>query len=298
MTSNFQSRRTKFVCLVVGVFLTACQVDSAQSPLLRDTQGRPATMVSVNGTEPVKFVVDTAAQTMAVGGRLIEKLDLQPHPDQTAQLHGAAGVTEVPLYPIASLEVAGATFEDLLAPSLAHKVDTDAFGIVGMSLMTGKRLTFDQLANVIRVKESGRPKSRSGMQSLPIDFIYGTFTRVKVTIDGVEALAVVDTGARRSIANLKMMEALGLTDSTAGLSVKKQAEGVTGHEVNIVIGYESAISLGTETLAAIPLEFSDLSIFGTLQMTSGPAIILGNDALRQLSSFTIDFGEAQFDFTR
>lgn len=298
MTSNFHNRRAKYACLFLGVLLAACQVDSAESPLLRDSEGRPATVVSVNGSEPVKFVVDTAAQTMAVGERLIEKLDLQPHPDQTAQLHGAAGVTEVPLYPIASLEVAGATFENLLVPSLAHNVKSDAFGIVGMSAMGGKRLTFDQRSRTLRVDGSGASGRENGMQSLPVDFIYGTFARVQVTINGVAVTAVIDTGARRSIANLKTMEALGLTDTSPGLSVKTQAEGVTGHEVDIVTGYDGAISLGQETLTVMPLEFSDLSVFGSLKMTSGPALILGNDALKQLSIFAIDFGEAQFYFTR
>lgn len=298
MTFTFHNRRTKFTYLFLGMFLSAGQANAAESPLLRDSEGRPATMVSVNGTQPVKFVVDTAAQTMAVGKRLIEKLDLQPHPDKTAQLHGAAGVTEVPLYPIASLEVAGAKFENLLAPTLTHNVDSDALGIVGMSMMGGKRLTFDQRSKTMHVDDSGAPGKEPGMQTLSVDFIYGTFARVQITINGVAVTAVIDTGARRSIANLKVMEALGLSDASPGLSIKTQAEGVTGHEVNIVTGYEGAVSLGPETLAAMPLEFSDLPVFGSLQMTSGPALILGNDALKQLSTFAIDFGEAQFYFTR
>lgn len=293
MFFQISSKHFLISTLISSVVLSSGCAQAATSTLSRDTEGRPATEVLVNDQGPYKFVVDTAAQTYAVGAKLIEELDLQPHPEETAQLHGAAGITEVPLFPLDSVTVGGTRFEGILAPTLSHAVDTDAYGIVGMSSFQGNRISLDQDAMTLEVSESSADIP-SGMSSVPVDFIYGTFARIQIKIDGKPATAVVDTGARRSIANLKAMEVLGLTKET--LDSNTQAEGVTGHEVEITSGHDAIISIGDTTLGAIPLEFSDLSVFQSLQMGDGPAIILGDDALILLSRFAIDFGEAQFLF--
>ena len=280
---------------------TACSTAPSHpqtgTPLAYDTKGRPATEVLVNDQGPFKFVIDTAAQTVAVGGQLIEDLNLQPDPDNKAQLHGAAGATEVSLYPLKTLEVGGEVFEDLLAPTLAHVPDTDAVGILGMSSFSDARVTFDRKNGMFRVEREALHRPDDGTKRLPIDFIYGTFARVQINVDGIVATAIIDSGAKSSIGNLALMRALDLTQGDGTLKNEDRKEGVTGDEASFVTGYTAEVTLAESSLAPIPLEFSDLHVFSTLQVSEGPALLLGNDVLNQLDLYGIDFKAETFFFT-
>jgi predicted aspartyl protease len=269
---------------------------NAGNPLSQDIKGRPTTMVTVNESAPLKFVIDTAAQTSAVGQQLITQLSLEPDPDKTARLHGAAGITEVPMFSLDSVTIGGTTFRDVLAPTLSHIPDSEALGIIGMNLFAGKRVLFDQANGEFSVGESGSDPHSPGMSKLPVDFIYGTFARVKISIGGVSATALIDTGAQRTVANRKLLAALDLTEHSPGLSTVTQSEGATGHDAELVVGYEGEITLQDASFDSISVDFADLPVFHTLQMSDGPALILGDDVLNQLTAFAIDFGAAQFEY--
>jgi len=294
MFSISHLRKLPALMTIAYCLTTSLPAAGAESNLSRDLKGRPTSDVLVNGSGPFTFVIDTAAQTSAVGNRLITQMELLPHPKEKAQIYGAAGIAEVPLYPIETMTVGGEKFRDLLIPTLSHVPDSNALGLVGMNLFASRKICFDHHDNRFVVTGSGDNCLTRKQARLPIDLIYGTFAKIKITIDGIAVTAIVDTGAQRSLANRKLMAALELTEASPGLSVETRNEGVTGHATDLVKGFSGAITLGDTELPAMPIEFSDLPVFQTLRVSDGPALILGNDALRQLEAFAIDYGTGEF----
>lgn len=255
---------------------------SASSALTYDKQGRPVVEALVNGEAAFDFVVDTAAQTTAIGTGIIDILAIEPDPNRKAQLHGSSGAVLVDLYPIKSIRIGDVEKTDILAPAPQHENTSGADGILGADFFGGSSISFDFVANTVKI---GGPVAES--ESIDIDLRYGVFAAAPVKIGNIRATAVIDTGARRTIGNFALMKALGV--DVGELRTGVEVGGVSGQKLPSLAGYSGALSFGVANIDGAAIDFADAPVFASLGLADGPALILGMDALRRLGGFSIDY---------
>lgn len=273
------------ISAVMAVLSLLLPLQQASAPMREDSGGRPVISVSVNGTTPLDFVVDTAAAQSVVMPRLVERMALEPDA-RTAEVQGASGRQGARVHSLRSLTSDAFELHDLRAVELPNGSATDAWGIVGMDGFRQLRVTFNHGDGVFAVGPSGPPQE--GESVVPA-LIRGTFAIVEVRLDGVSVRAVVDSGAARSIANPAALAALGWQPDDARLGEARPVQGATSQRVAGRLGRVDALRLGNLTITNVPITFSDLPVFGALGLGDGPALILGSDVLGRLDSYAIDY---------
>lgn len=286
-------RRTFITALAATPFLTArAFAQTYATPLSYDPRGRPLADVTLNGQGPFPLVIDTAAGGTVLSPELIARLGLSSG-GRRARLQGASGATDVELYTLDQVEIAGLRRTNQMAvqrpPDSASSSGHD--GVLGARTFDGARLQFDFAANQLRIdSNAGRAPPANPLDT---NFRHGIFAHVPISIAGVAATAVVDTGARRSVANRALRQALGFTESDARLREVEPIGGATAHTTPTVAGDATPVLLGGHDYGALELAFADISVFGALQLTGAPALILGLDILRRAQSLTLDYTSQQ-----
>lgn len=276
---------TGFLCLMCASFSALAHA----APLAFDKDGRPVTDITLNGQHTYSFVVDTAAQMSMIGKTVVDDLELKADPSNTVQVHGAAGgFTALNRYAIQSLQMGGVTKTNLLLPLPMHGNVTDATGIAGVDIFGASGFEMNFKTKTITLGPSDL-STKINAVNVPIDLLYNIFIQAHIEINGVKMLALIDTGARKSVANMAALKALGLEEDDASLTKFTEKIGITDGTAIILEGFTGDMTLGTYTLSNVTPEFSELSVFRALQMSDEPGLILGMDILGRMNAIAIDY---------
>lgn len=281
-------RRRTFLTLAAAApfFSTPAFAAEFSTPLAFDSAGRPLLNVTLNGQGPFPMVVDTGAAATGLSPATIERLALQE--TGRARVQGASGVTEVPLYQLASVGVGGLQRERLHAAVLPNNPSAEGHaGVLGANTFLGARVTYDFAGNAFRVDDGEARAPLANAQA--VTFRHRTFAFFPVRVNNIEAQAVLDTGARRSVANVELRAALGFTENDTRFHDVEDVGGATTHSTNTVGADIGAITIAGHNYGAFELAFADLPVFRQLGLTGGPGLILGMDILRRARSFTLDY---------
>lgn len=266
---------------------------SSQSETLRyDDQGRPVIGVRIDDAGPYDMVVDTAAQTSFVTSALIAELGLAPKGDSVT-ISGATGGAQVVSYPVRRF-VSGLFDQRGIAPlALPNAGSTRARGIVGMDLFRNGKLLFDRRNARIESRASGA--ALAGFAAISGRTTQDNLLLVPVVLNGVKILAMIDSGAARTVANTAVLRALGWADNDPRLRRGGEIRGATAQRMPVRLGTIDAIALGPATFRRIELLFSDDAVTGGMGIDGRPALLLGSDLLNALEAYAIDFprGELQ-----
>lgn len=125
--------------------------------------------------------------------------------------------------------------------------------------------------------------------NVPVDLFYSIFMQAQVEINDVRMLALVDTGAKKSVTNMAALKALGLNEDDASLTTTTEKLGITDGKASIIKGFTGDMTLGTYTMRDVAPEFSELSVFKSLQMSDKPSLILGMDILGRMNAISVDY---------
>ena len=289
-----------FRIFAAALLAALATVGNAQSSvrLAADSQGRPTAPVRINGQGPFDLVVDTAAQRTGLGADLVGRLELSPLEGEGATLHGAAGARRMNLYRLDSLAIGSVQREAVVATELVGGGVTHTHqGVLGADMFAGRSVEFDFEQGQLKIAPAGA-EPPTGFAAIPARMVMGTFVIVPITIGGVEAVGVIDTGAQHSVANGHLMRALGYAEDDSRLRVEQVHGGATNHSAVMRSGARSAARFAEADLGEIELRFSDLPVFTPLGMADGPAIILGIEALRQLKALAIDYQRQELQLRR
>ncbi|MCJ9428902.1 aspartyl protease family protein [Kordiimonas marina] len=259
------------------------------APLTRAPQGHFVTPAIVNGTHNGKFVVDTGAGGCALYSGFVQASGIKAR--GSTQLTGQTGSSAVKLAKINSLKVAGVKTGPLECVILPPRRDKAGYaGIVGLDSMGAYVVKFDmphhQLsfypawtnarslvhANGHEVDASILPES--GLLSLP------------VWLNGKKAIAVLDSGARRSIINPQLAKIAGVD-----LDILKPAKpiyGATIRKTDIKIGTLGTLSVAGDRADAFVGGAANLPVFKAFGVADQPAMILGLDYLSS-HTMVVDF---------
>ncbi len=290
--------RRSFLTLAAASPFLSAPAFAAQfsAPLAFDSAGRPLIAVTVNGQGPFPMVLDTGAAATGLSPATVERLALQEA--GRARVHGASGAQDVPLYRLESVTVAGLQRQQQMGAVLPNNPSAEGHaGVLGASTFIGTRITFDFTANAFHVDDSADRAALTGPLLTPVQFRHRTFAFFTVHVDGVEAQAVLDTGARRSVANGQLRAALGFTDNDARLRAVDDIGGATSHSTETVGADARAIHVCGHDFGGFEIAFADLPVFPQLGLDAGPGLILGMDILRRAKTLTLDYASAHMLLT-
>ncbi|WP_395646622.1 aspartyl protease family protein [Terricaulis sp.] len=286
-------RRTLITALALSPLLAATRAFAAtgSTPLSYDARGRPLAGVRINDAATFPLVIDTAAGGTLLSTATIGALALQPT-GRRARMQGASGAVEADLYNLDSVEIAGVRRRDLIAVQTPDNSASAAehAGVLGAGVFAGARLRFDFAGGQLVVDAAPNRAPLAG--AIDVNF-RRIFAFAPVRIGGVDATAVIDTGARRTVGNAGLRQALGFADNDPRLREAEAVGGATADRTPAVAAEVTPLVFAGHDYGALDLAFSDLPVFAPLQLTGRPAVILGMDVFRRADALTLDYTSNQ-----
>ena len=161
---------------------------AAEVPMLR-IHRLPAVEVSIDGSKPYVFVVDTGANILGISPRVAEELRLET---QGTDPMGNANVH------VETLTIGAARFHGLTAAVVPFFAGKEEQGVIGISLLRGLLLTFDYPRGRLRF-ETGALPSADGRRVLACETSEGGGLVVPITVAEKTRQAVLDTGASAAL---------------------------------------------------------------------------------------------------
>lgn len=312
---SLPSRRSALALSVGGAFgLALAGPAAAQDPpsqppfpepdetarLLENLLTRMGVKVNLGSRREPLFVIDTGAERTAVSDRLANELNLRPGPP--VLVHGITAAETVRTVYLPRLDFSGRRFTNLTPPVFPYEV-LGADGLLGLDVLSRFRLTLELRQRRVMMAPSGPDVVERGiafgMASRMRRNItparsgrFGQLILTQVQVEGVPAVAFVDSGAQYSIANLALMRAI---DARIGPAARQsiQVYGVIGQSLRVDSGAVSSLRLARRELGATPLLFGDLHAFRVLGLSEQPALLLGADILTRFSRITLDYGQSR-----
>lgn len=250
----------------------------------RKVETRLSVDVQVNGRGPYKFIVDSGADTSAVGLRIARDLELPL--GKPAILNGMTSRDVVDRVRIDALTLGPSTIRHLEVPAL-RELDLGGDGLIGIDALVQQRLMMDFDKRLIRVEDARKPwKHIPGEIVITARRERGQLILTEVRASKVRLDAVIDTGSEITIGNMALRDKL----------IRKRAKfydveaiGVTGTKVKLQIANIDELQLGPVLLRDVPIAFADVPPFKLFGLADGPALLLGTDILENFRRVSLDF---------
>ncbi|MFK0300513.1 retroviral-like aspartic protease family protein [Brevundimonas sp. NPDC090276] len=271
--------------------------------LLENLLTRMAVKVNVGSLRDPLFVIDTGAERTAISDRLAAELNLRPGPP--VLVHGITAAEMVRTVELPRVDFSGRRFTHLTPPVFPYEV-LGAEGLLGLDVLSRFRLTLELRQRRVMMAPSGPDVVERGIAFGRASRVrnditdtrrarFGQLILTSVQVDGVDAVAFVDSGAQYSIANLALMRSI---DARVGPAERQAVRvyGVIGQSLMVDSGVASSLRLARRELGATPLLFGDLHAFRVLGLVERPALLLGADILTRFSRITLDYGQSRIAF--
>ncbi|MEQ1809448.1 MAG: retropepsin-like aspartic protease [Terricaulis sp.] len=285
-------RRTLLTALAVSPLLaTRTYAATFSTALTYDDRGRPLADVLINGAGPFPLVIDTAAGGTVLNAETIARLAIAS--TGTARVQGASGAVDANLYSLDALEIAGLRRENLMAVQTPpDSVSAAAHaGVLGAGVFANARIEFDFGSNRLNI-DTGANRATLA-DAINVEFRHRIFALAPIRIAGAEATAVIDTGARATVANACLRASLGFSESDPRLREVEPIGGATAHSTPTVATEVAPIAFAGRDFGTLDLNFAELSVFAAMQLSETPALILGMDVLRRAEALVLDYSSAQ-----
>lgn len=319
-------RRPLTLALTLALSATVCSGASAQAPVIakpRPAPPGPSTMpplppaqiddkltiggdavnaqkvesrmtvdVQLNGRGPFHFVVDSGADTTAVGLKVAR--DLQLPLGTPVILNGMTDRNIVDRVHVASLKLGPSTISNLEVPALKEE-DLGGDGMIGIDALVRQRLMMDFDNRIIKVEDAARPAAHFTDEIVIIARLqHGQLILTHVKAGGFSLDAVIDTGSEITIGNLALRDRLMSRNLNKDWTVA--TTGVTGRTVDLQLGQLRELRVGSIVLHNIPIAFADVPPFKVFGLSDTPALLLGTDILQNFRKVSLDFADRKVRF--
>jgi predicted aspartyl protease len=258
----------------------------------REIDTRLSVDVHVNGRGPYHFVVDSGADTSAVGLRMAHDLELPL--GTPAVVNGMTSRDLVDRVKIAQLTVGATTVHNLEVPALRES-DLGGDGLIGIDSLVEQRLMMDFAKHLIKVEDARTP-----VKYVPGEIVItGRRRRGQLILTAVRAAnvkldAVIDTGSEVTIGNTALRDKLLRKGRAKFWEV--EAIGVTGVHTKMQMARIDELQLGPITLQDVPIAFADVPPFQLFGLADEPALLLGTDILENFRRVSLDFRSRKVRF--
>ena len=262
------------------------------SPTRADRVGRILASVEINGRGPYRFIVDTGANSSALSPRVAEELAL-PLIEGGVQVHGVTGTAMLPAVHVESLRVGGIELPPATLPLLPGDIFAGADGILGVAGIQQMRMDVDFANDRVEIAPSRGKRAPSGYLTVRANLWQGGLLLVDGRVGSVPTKVIIDTGAERTIGNMRLREALaGKAQREKVLDVK--VLGATPSVGEATYFKVPRIRIGPTQLTDLPVTFGELYVFQLWGLTDEPALVVGMDVLGGLERFVVDYQRAEF----
>jgi len=251
----------------------------------RKVETRLSVDVLVNGHGPYKFIVDSGADTSAVGLKIARDLELPL--GTPAILNGMTARNLVDRVKVDRLTMGPSTIRDLEVPAL-REVDMGGDGMIGIDALVQQRLMMDFDKHLIKVEDARIfLKPEVGEIVITAKRRKGQLILAEVRAAHVNLDAIIDTGTEITVGNIALRDKL-LRRSSAVIRTLEMI-GVTGEVIKVQLAIIDELQLGPILLRDVPIAFADLPPFEMFGLSHEPALLLGTDILENFRRVSLDF---------
>lgn len=258
-----------------------------------DVRQRMTVPVSVAGSGPYRFLIDTGAERTIISRQLASKLQLAS--GRNTVLHSVIGINDVKTVQIPHLQVSTKVVSVRNAPAL-EATNIGADGMLGIDSLRSQRVLFDFKAGTMSITPAVRKAEKIGKDEIVVraKSRQGRLIFTNAQIDGQKVTVIIDTGSQVTIGNPALERALVRRRAAPELMT---IESVTGETMAARALLLKELQLGSGVaLNKLPVAFADAHIFRKLGLQNRPAVLLGMNAMRAFDRISIDFAEKKVRF--
>lgn len=268
--------------------------DADLLPYTPTGRGRLTVPVTINGSGPFAFFVDTGSERTVIARELADSLKLGPGPTQRIQ--SLTGASKVSTVIIPSLELSQRRVRKIAAPTFA-RANIGAAGMLGIDSLKAQHVVFDFAGRRMALSPSRKDgRYRSGDEIVVVARTrLGRLVLSDATAHGSRVLIILDTGSEVSIGNEALRQRLrraGKLRETRPIQVVS----ITGAAIEADYTTIGRIEIGRLRLGDVSIAFGKVPLFDQLGLSKRPAIILGMDVLSQFDRVAVDFGRREVRF--
>lgn len=254
----------------------------AEVPLTRAPSGHLTAPVRVGTGAPAAFVIDTGAEGCAVYAWFAAERKLLAIGAET--LTGQTGEADITLVRAPSMTLDGHRVGALDCAVLPDRPDgVRLAGIVGADMLGRFVVVFDTKRMALSLHggaQHGQALVSPRARLVDVGVLPSGLLTAPVRLNSARGVAVLDTGARRSVFNTRFARAAGVAD--AALRPAETLQGATATPLALRAGQLGAFDLAGRTTPAIEARVADLPVFAAFGVAERPAMILGLDRLAGL----------------
>ena len=295
-------RRRLFLTLVLTCSAVASNVLAAADPSKiieparcdqddAKVETRLSADVLVNARGPYKFIVDSSADSSAVGLRIAR--DLQLPLGRPVILNGMTSREVIDRVKVTELTIGPTTIRNLQLPALRER-DLGGDGLLGIDALARQRLMMDFETHLVTVEDARKPVIPTpGEVVIAAKRQRGQLVLTEVRAAGFPLEAVIHTGSEITVGNLALRDRLR-GDHTRIETV--DVVGVTGETVKMQLARIDELQLGPVLLRDVPVAFADAPPFAKWGLSDRPALLMGTDLMSRFGWVSLDFREAKIRF--
>lgn len=256
-----------------------CTLHRAVSlPMTVTETGRISIPMTFGGTT-VDMLVDTGSPGTGLAQEMADKLGLDVHHTIAGRaFYGGRRVTRTTV--ARDVALANLKMDTFPVGIMPDELDAGAEGLLGQDIMSAYDLDFDFAGGKLNLYSTDHCAGRvvywtdGPVAVVPFKQDGSDHVLVKVTLDGKEFLAALDTGNPRTVADWNTVaSALGLTESSA--DVKPNSEGhMPGYSYPFKTLTFGGITVAHPDVTLVPTKLSGMG-------NGNPIVVLGINVLRQ-----------------
>jgi predicted aspartyl protease len=179
-------------------------------------------------------------------------------------------------------------------PVVESNINLQAHGILGVAGLQQARVYVDFRRDSVVISRSRVPRGDlSSYFVIDAARVEGGLLAVNVTIRGVRAKAVIDTGAEVTLGNLALRDAIRARHRRNPDPRLTEVYGATLQVVQGEVELPASISIGDVTINHVDVTYGDFHIFEAWKMQDRPAMLIGMDVLGVADALVIDFRSRQ-----
>lgn len=261
--------------------------------IMQDRHQRYTIPVTIDGTGPYNFMIDTGSQATVVTHEINDQLALPSL--GSATLVGMSSVRTVPLVEVDTLQLGSQVLHNLTAPVL-ERDHIGADGIIGLDSLQDMRVLIDFRNETIAVESLDEQSGSRGFEIVVrARNRNGRLLITDALVEGVRATVIIDTGAQASIGNLALQEKI----RTRRLQEVEMTD-VNGVTEISDMSLARRLTIQDFSLTNVPITYTDAPAFEAMGFKDKPALSLGMQHLQLFDRVAIDFSKRRvmFDLPR